>query len=258
MSPNALAKAEEKIDLSSKLASIAQEQLSLDKPDVPGSEQSSVTTMGEPLGSQYSELWQEIARLHATWLEYVELYGVKRSRVELLNDTAPYFFRIVQDHLHEAVMLHIARLMDPPYSNNNKARSNLTLQNLPLLVEDANLKAQVEGLCRKASNEVEFARDWRNRYIAHRDLKLAMSDSATPLPAVELKQINNVLALYEAILNVISLHYQDTESKFGLASRHGGAVELIYLLDDGLKAHKAQQERLLAGEFSVGDLAKDL
>ena len=39
--------------------------------------QQCIDTMGEALGSQYAELWQEIAHLHLTWLEFVELYGTK-------------------------------------------------------------------------------------------------------------------------------------------------------------------------------------
>lgn len=265
MSANARAKAEEKLNLSSMIAGIAQEQLSLDSA---GNERSSageeatlsfVAEMGEPLGSQYAELWQEIAQLHITWLEYVELYGTKKSRVDLLNDVAPHFFRMVQDRLQEAVMLHIARLTDPSHSLGNKAKSNLTLQNLSALIGDPNLKVEVERLCLAASKAVEFARDWRNRHIAHRDLQLAIGKNATPLPAIELKQVNEVLASFEAILNTISLHYSKTESRFGLGSRHGGAVELIYVLDDGLRAQKARQQRLIAGNSSHDDLeASDL
>jgi hypothetical protein len=49
------------------------------------SKQQYIATMGEPLGMQYAELWQEIAQLHITWLELVELYGTKESRITLLN-----------------------------------------------------------------------------------------------------------------------------------------------------------------------------
>jgi hypothetical protein len=74
-----------------------------------------------------------------------------------------------------------------------------------------------------------------------------------------LKQVNEVLASFEAILNAISLHYSKTESRFGLGTRHGGAVELIYLLDDGMKAQKARQERLTGGKQSRDDFeARDL
>src|SRR6188474_385013 len=117
--------------------------------------QACIDEMGVPLGTQYAELWQEIADLHLTWLEYVELFGKKKSRIDLLNSAAPRFFRIIQDRLKEAVFLHIARLTDPPFSG---SKSNLTLLNLSGLIEDLKLKDEVEKRCRAALAGAEFAR----------------------------------------------------------------------------------------------------
>ena len=50
-----------------------------------------VEKMGEALGTQFDLLWQEVAWLHMKWGEYVELFGSKPTRVELLNQTAPVF-----------------------------------------------------------------------------------------------------------------------------------------------------------------------
>ena len=84
-----------------------------------------IRVMGEELGSLYDALWQEVAGLHGKWSEYAALFGTRESRVDLLNQAAPYFFRIVQDSLWEDVLLHIARLTDPPKS---AGKSNLTVQ----------------------------------------------------------------------------------------------------------------------------------
>src|ERR1700731_4575430 len=56
-----------------------------------------IEKMGERLGSQYSVLWNEVAILHFQWNEYVKLFGTKPQRVELLNQAASTFFRMVQD-----------------------------------------------------------------------------------------------------------------------------------------------------------------
>src|SRR5215208_4749544 len=85
-----------------------------------------IALLGAPLGTQYAELWQEIAELHLTWLEYLELFGTKKSRTDLLNSAAPQFFGMVQDRLRETVFLHIARLTDPPFSTGNHEKTNLT------------------------------------------------------------------------------------------------------------------------------------
>lgn len=91
-----------------------------------------IAKMGEELGSLYYALWQEVVWLHVEWAEYVELYiyGTKPSRIALLNEAAPSFFRLVQDGLFETAVLKIARLTDPPKS---VGKPNLTVQQLPRL-----------------------------------------------------------------------------------------------------------------------------
>jgi hypothetical protein len=84
-----------------------------------------ISVMGQPLGEVYASLWQELALLHRNWNEYVELFGSKPSRVELLNRAAGSFFRAVQDALWEQTLLHIARLTDPPAS---VGKSNLSIR----------------------------------------------------------------------------------------------------------------------------------
>jgi hypothetical protein len=223
------------------------------------SRQAYIAMMGHALGSQFAELVQDIATLHLTWFEYVELFGKRKSRVELLNETAPHFFRMVQDRLWETVMLQIARLTDPPYSMNNRNKPNLTLHNLPSLISDAKLSAEIKTMCKAAMDGVAFARDWRNRHIAHRDLKLAIDENSEPLPAVQMRQVDDALASFEAILNTALRHFEDSEIGFRhMLSPHTGAEHLIYLLDDALTVEKERQARLVAGNFSRDFEARDL
>jgi AbiU2 len=84
-----------------------------------------IARMGEGLGGVYDALWQEVAWIHSKWAEYVTLFGASPARIELMNQSAPSFFRTVQDSLWEGVLLHIARLTDPPKS---KGKSNLSLR----------------------------------------------------------------------------------------------------------------------------------
>jgi AbiU2 len=133
-----------------------------------------IAKMGEPLGVLYSALWQAVTTIHFYWREYVELFGTKPERIDLLNRAAPTFFRMLQDELWESSLLHLARLTDPATSQGKADRSNLTIQALPALIADAKLKGEVDKLIAEAKKQTEFCRDWRNRHIAHRDLKLAV------------------------------------------------------------------------------------
>ena len=67
-------------------------------------------------------------------------------------------------------LLNLARMTDPAFSMGRKDKANLSLQALPDLVKDTGLKSTVAELIDNALKATEFARDWRDRFIAHRDL----------------------------------------------------------------------------------------
>jgi len=73
-----------------------------------------INSMGKDLGELYTAIWNEVVWLHMKWGECVELYGTRKSRIELLNKTASRFFRILQDIFLEDIILHISRLTDNP------------------------------------------------------------------------------------------------------------------------------------------------
>jgi hypothetical protein len=209
--------------------------------------------MGEPLGSQYSALWQEVVQVYVVWSQFVTLYGTKPSRVEILNRSAANFFFLVEKILFESIMLHIARLTDPSHSLGKKDRSNLTIQNLPALLNDGKLKTEVTKLVGEAIGKSQFCRDWRNRHIAHRDLDLALNNFATPLESASIDKTNSALSAIAEVLNAIQLHFRDGQTAFDFAEPSSGALTLLYLLDDGLKAKAARLERLRRREILDDD-----
>lgn len=209
--------------------------------------QENIDVLGDDLGKMYYHLWQEVAYVYSKWSEYVELYGKKESRVELLNKAAPRFFRIIQDSLFEDTILHISRLTDPPKS---VGKSNLSINQLPLLIKDHNLKQEVENLISVATDKTKFCRDWRNRKLAHKDLSLSLKDNAKNLePATRIK-IKEALASLAAVLNALSHHYHDSETHFDSGIYNsGGAEQLLYIIDDGLKMKDERMEALKRGEY---------
>jgi hypothetical protein len=214
-----------------------------------------IAKMGAQLGVLYSALWQEVAFLYQNWGEYSALYGTKSSRIDLMNRAAPYFFRMVQDDLLNATLLHIARLTDPPKS---AGRTNLTIKSLPDLIDHEETKSAVNNLIETALAEAEFCRDWRNRRIAHRDLDIALEQSASELAIASRKRIKDAMAAIAAVLNAISGRYQKSETRFDAAGTRGGSVPLLYVLHAGLKARDERAERLKKGEYSEADLDPEL
>lgn len=209
-----------------------------------------IEKMGEELGSVYYCLWQELAWLSSKWNEYRTLYGTKPSRIELLNNAAPHFFRVVQDSLWEDTVLHIARLTDPPKSI---GKDNLSVQQLPGLVSDQKLSAELVGLLDSAKQASEFCRDWRNRRLAHRDLDLALGGSAFALKPGSREKVGKALAALADILDAISRQYLNSATMFDMGANIGGGESLLRVINDGLKAEESRRERLREGNIVPAD-----
>src|SRR5690606_8838309 len=104
-------------------------------------------------------------------------------------------------------------------------KDTLTICRLPLLIQDCELRQRVEGLTQIARDKTKFARDWRNRHIAHRDLKLALEEPAEPLEPASRKSVNQALEAIAEVLNAIAesklnheVGYEHTEAFRGALS----------------------------------------
>lgn len=210
-----------------------------------------IDQMGEPLGKLYNALWQELAWLYRKWGEYVVLFGTKQSRIELMNKAASSFFRIIQDSLWEDTILHIARLTDKPKTF---GKSNLSIQSISELLIDDQLKNEVDLLIHEAIMKSEFCRDWRNRRIAHRDLKLAIEEGINPLMPANREKVKEALKAISDILNALSHYYLQSSTMFEISSgKTGSAISLLHLIRDGLKAEEERIERHKRREFTEED-----
>ena len=160
------------------------------------------------------------------------------------------FFKIVQDSLWEDSLLHIARLTDPPKSSGKK---NLTIQCLPDLVDEA-IKETVSEQISYAIEKASFCRDWRNRHIAHRDLTLAMGELAEPLKKASRAKVKDALESISKVLNIISEYYMKSMIGFDSIIGPGGALDLLYVLDDGVRTDIERRKRIEAGQYLPEDL----
>jgi hypothetical protein len=159
-----------------------------------------VDAMGPELGRLYHRLWNECAWIHWKWSEFNELFGENPKRIELLNECAPQFFSLIQQSLWEDILLTISRLTDPATSPGRK--QNLSLTALTQFVA-TEICPELQSLIETAAQKAAFARDWRNRRIAHRDLNVALQQSSTPLAPATRAGVRECLAAIAAVLNVI-------------------------------------------------------
>ena len=130
--------------------------------------------LGPTLGPLYYALDYEVTCLHAKWNQYRVLFAESPERVELLNRVAGFFFFVIEDVLWKDVVLHIARLTDWPQSG--RKNENLTLLRLSAAVRPRapELSREIKNLVKQAKTDAKSAREWRNRHLAHSDLKLAV------------------------------------------------------------------------------------
>ncbi len=210
-----------------------------------------ITKMGLELGSLYNLLYNETIWLHYKWVEYRELFGTKDSRIKLLNDTAPFFFFIIQRTLWENLILGIARITDPPKTFNKR---NITIQAIPEFIEEQNLKEKLELKIKIIIEKTSFCRDWRNRRITHYDYELNINENAKPLEKASRELLKESLKLILEFINILHKHYFDSKLYLEKINSSRGAFALLHTLNDGLHEKQNYYDRLTSGNLKDYDI----
>ncbi|AVQ06838.1 TPA: hypothetical protein HH295_20555 [Xanthomonas vasicola pv. zeae] len=186
-----------------------------------------ISAMGQELGSSFYELYRKLVELHVLWQQYRQLFGGDPDTVHLLNRTSGLFFKIVQDELWDSVLLGVSRMTDPPTTREKK---NLTVRSLPPLISDAKLQDEVQDLCDKALVAAEFAREHRNKRIAHQDHDYLSNRNSNPLSGISRTSVEEMLAALRAVLNRLDLHFRDNTVMYENFVDKSGARCLVHKL----------------------------
>lgn len=211
-----------------------------------------ITKMGAELGGVYHRLYNECAWLHFKWSKFRALFGTSESRVDLLNSVAPQTTRVIQDAMWDDILLHICRLTD---NEKVAGRETLTLQKLPRLVDLA-IRPSVEAEVGVVVKRGAFARDLRNRRIAHIDLDVALERNTEPLSPASRAMVQEVLEGLAGALNTLESHYTDSEVAYDTWSGED-AVNLLLKLRDGQRAETEKMKRVEKGDIRSDDWKAD-
>jgi hypothetical protein len=211
-----------------------------------------VEAMGDEIGELFYLLKQQLFQLFVQWNEYVDAFGTNEERIALLNKVAGGFARSVQDALWADVLLGLTRITDPPRS---VGKDNLSVARNPNLL-DGELKESVAELVNVAAETTTFARDWRNRHLAHRDLSHAMDPSASPLEKASRAHVRDALEAIVAVMNKVEVAFESSSTFYAEARYSNGIVGLLYTLDDGVRFDEQRLERLKAGKPLPEDYAR--
>ncbi len=208
--------------------------------------QKHIQTFGPELGPVYFELYNEIVWLYAKWLEYRKLFAAPPEQITLLNKTASFFFYTIEVVLREDILLHISRLTDHPGKSSSK---KLSIRLLPDMVKDKKLRDELHKLLEDALGKCVFAREWRNKQIAHSNYYLAINseEQANVLPAVSRHQIAEAMESIKKVFNRLSEAFFDNPIGFDLFHTSSGADTLVSFLEEGGKLRKWKMERFRNG-----------
>jgi hypothetical protein len=205
-----------------------------------------IEVMGRELGELYNALYSETLLLFWRWRQLTVL-SENAARIEILNRSAPFFFYVIEDVLWSDTVLGIARLTGPPNSGVNK--DNLTVRRLASPLLSAELDGPVGESVRSLMRMTEFAQDWRNRRLAHRDLRLSLGRVATPLPDGKRAEVEAALGGIAGVLNMVqSAYHNGGTTAFDSYFMQGDAETLLYVLRDGLRMREIREERMDVGE----------
>lgn len=188
--------------------------------------------MGPDLGETYILLCASLVDLNVKWSLYRAIYGTNEERVKLVNQAAGVFFQTVQNSLLDDILIHISRLTD---RSKTAGKENLTIFRLSSLIECSEILPVFEEHMSVAKERCSFARDWRNRRIAHSDLEHRFNPRSKPLETASRKNINDALTSIASVLNVLSRRYIGSTMIYEESVTIGDAEAILYVINDGLK-----------------------
>ncbi len=191
------------------------------------------------LADLHWHLEDELTWMLVTWKEYRELFAANDRRIDLMNATAPNFFVHYEDMVWRDTMLNLCRVTDSPRS---AGKRNLTIRRLADAIDHAGLQTRVYREVEAAVKTTEFARDWRNRRIAHRSLDLVLNPQPKPLANAGRVQVEDALRAIEIPMNSIGTHYEGVYHDFsGVVTAFSGSKALVYFLSSGLEADEVRK-----------------
>jgi hypothetical protein len=188
----------------------------------------------------FSRLTDLVAQMDDDWRIYNELFGRGEKRIDTLDRRTGRVFECFQDALSDAVVLEIAKLLDPPKMGGKETLSLArAIEELPLDPRDSrktNLEKQLSGIRRQCMAIVMQ----RHNRIAHNNRAVALE--VVGLPNVTRKMLGDAILAIEEFVNRLSLVRNNSEVRFGVFfNRLGEVDELFRVLEKGNDQLTAEQ-----------------
>ncbi len=202
----------------------------------------SVEKMGVEVGELYYHSWQYLADINNKWYEYQQLFHTERSRIVLMNETAPAFFILLQRTLWESIVLSITRLTDQVQTGKHE---NLTVCKFYNLIDDEELKVELGRMVDELGKTRKICENWRNKLFAHLDMSIIVNNRLCVLGTIKKADVDHILGIIALILNSVSKFYLNSTTIFDCRPYSlGNSSSLLYYLQLGLESKaKTYQKR---------------
>jgi hypothetical protein len=202
-----------------------------------------MTASGESLANLHAALEMELVWFHAKWRQFEEVFAAPPADIEVLNATAPDFFVQARDALIDDVLLSLCRITDPPKSGMfdnfsiGQLAKHADVQALPDLAHD------VASLTGKADSHVEFARQRRNKRLAHSDLPTALRSEDNPLLPYKRSDVKAALIAISEVVSRVQRHLTGGDGYYDDSIGFGDGHRLFQYLRAGIEAERARRLR---------------
>ena len=192
---------------------------------------------------QFEAAKQQLITASAKWQLVEQLFAKSKTRSEFLKRTGSCFFALVKNSLVTDVMISLGRLLD---RSNLKGNENLTLERLVTSVSELGngelaLKLDVHLVNARAAYDA--TRLYRNKRLAHNDLKTILEQDANPLCPATVGDVRKTLREAGEFLNLIDLHYRRSTTTFGFQMIEGDADSIVRLIRDGMLLREGNLNR---------------
>ncbi len=192
---------------------------------------------------QFEVAQQQLMTASAKWQLVEQLFAKSKTRSDFLKRTGSGFFALVKDSLITDVMISLGRLLDKPNINGNK---NLTLERLVTSVSDLRNKDLANRLdvhLGNARDKYKYTRVYRNRRLAHNDLKTILEQDANPLRPATVGDVRATLREAGEFLNLIDWHYCRSTTTSGFTMIEGDGDSIVRLIRDGMLLRESNMNR---------------
>lgn len=213
----------------------------------------------EEIADQFEAAKQQLITASAKWQLVEQLFAKSQVRSDFLGRTGSGFFALIRDSVVTDVMISLGRLLDRPHLKGN---DNLTLERLMTAVSELGneeLAPKLADHLQNAKTAYEATRLYRNKRLAHNDLKTILEQDTMSLPPATVGEIRTTLREAGEFLNAIDLHYQKSTTTFGYVMIEGDADGIVGLIRDGLRLRegnlnkKRSEAGLEAVDWSIPD-----